>query len=126
MSALQSDSFTQKLVNGFCNMFDIEINETIKENTIETIRHLVRKIAHISEYFILCLLVSLLLKSYSIPLNKLLILAFIICYIYSCSDEIHQLFISDRSGSFIDTLIDSIGILLWLLIIKLKGVKYND
>lgn len=126
LSALQSDSLTQRLVDGFCNMFDIEIEENIKENTIEIIRYLVRKVAHIIEYFILCILVSSLLKCYSIPINKLLILTFIICYVYACSDEVHQLFISERSGSFIDTLIDSIGILLWLLIIKLKGVKGND
>lgn len=123
---MQSDSLTQRLVDGFFDIFDIEINENIKENTINTIRYLVRKVAHISEYFILCLLVSLLLKCYSIPINKMLILTFIICYVYACSDEIHQLFISERSGSFIDTLVDSIGILLWLIILKLKGVKYND
>lgn len=125
-SSLQSDSLTEKIVSVFCNTFNIEMSENVRVNTIEIIRYLVRKIAHISEYFVLCILVSLLLKCYHVPLNKLLILTFIICYIYACSDEIHQLFISDRSGSFIDTLIDSIGMLLWIIPLKLKGVKYND
>lgn len=121
-STNQSDIITRKVVEILHNTFDIEIDE---DDTV-TISFYVRKTAHITEYFILCLLVSLLLECYSLSLNKILLLSFIISYIYACSDEFHQLYINDRSGSFIDTLIDSIGMILWIIILKIKGVKSND
>ena len=43
----------------------------------------------------------------------------VFCYLYACTDEIHQLFIQGRSGSFTDTIIDFIGCLFGLIIIKL-------
>ena len=45
----------------------------------------------------------------------------ILCIIYALTDEIHQMFISDRSGEFRDILIDSIASILGILsIYKLK------
>jgi VanZ family protein len=32
-----------------------------------------------------------------------------VCYLYTCFDEIHQLFISGRRASIVDTFIDAIG-----------------
>lgn len=38
--------------------------------------------------------------------------AFIVSYLYACSDEIHQLFVAGRSGRFSDTIVDGIGIII--------------
>jgi VanZ family protein len=40
------------------------------------------------------------------------------CLTYAASDEIHQLFIRERSGQLLDVAIDTVGILigLWLYI----------
>ena len=35
--------------------------------------------------------------------------AFVFCFLYACSDEVHQLFVPGRSGNIIDVGIDSIG-----------------
>jgi len=43
-------------------------------------------------------------------------LAFTYCFLYACSDEIHQLFVPGRSGKFTDVLIDSAGALLAVLL----------
>lgn len=43
-------------------------------------------------------------------------LAFAYCFLYACSDEIHQLFVPGRSGKFTDVLIDSAGALLAVLV----------
>lgn len=82
----------------------------------------IRKIAHFSEYFILGLLVILTLYSYGISKN-IVILSFLICILYSLSDEIHQLFICDRNGNIIDVLVDSIGSLCGINLIKHYKIK---
>jgi VanZ family protein len=33
----------------------------------------------------------------------------LLCFLYASSDEIHQLFVPGRSGSFIDILLDTFG-----------------
>ena len=80
----------------------------------------VRKIAHITEYLILGLLMFNALKQFNI-LN--IYYAIILCILYSCTDEFHQLFINGRSGSFRDVLIDTIGILLGTYLYKILIIK---
>lgn len=82
------------------------INE--KEIIVRNSSFYVRKIAHITEYLILGFLMFNVLKQYNIT-N--IYYAIILCILYSCTDEFHQLFINGRSGSIRDVLIDTIGIL---------------
>ncbi|EKS4342884.1 VanZ family protein [Clostridium botulinum] len=76
---------------------------------------LIRKAAHITEYFILFMLLYLAFKKafYKNPKIK----AAIITVIYSCTDEFHQLFIPGREGKVRDVLIDSIGVFIGLFLI---------
>ena len=82
---------------------------------------LFRKIAHVSEYFILCLLLYNYLK-YIVINNKIYLYVSMISFIYSISDEFHQSFISGRGCTYIDVLIDTIGICLALIVIV--ALKY--
>lgn len=86
---------------------------------------ILRKIAHILEYAILTFLLFRALAREKINFVKTLILAVIIAFLYSLSDEYHQTFVQGRQGSFKDVGIDSVGILLmaWLWYIKNKGRK---
>lgn len=98
-----------------------------KEIIVKNSSFYVRKIAHITEYLILGFLMFNLLKQYSVT-N--IYYAIGLSILYSCTDEFHQLFISGRSGSFKDVLIDTIGILLGtylykILVIKKKKVNKN-
>ncbi len=68
-----------------------------------------RKIMHMSEYFILTILIYNVLVLY--PLKKKFLWNFLGSFIYAISDEIHQMFTA-RTSSFVDVLIDSIGIIL--------------
>ena len=70
-----------------------------------------RKFLHVSEYFVLSLLVLNALYQSGLKDKKLFITAIIICFIYACSDEIHQSFL-DRTSKFTDVLIDSSGSLI--------------
>lgn len=70
----------------------------------------VRKLAHMTEYAILCLLVINLEKQigFKIKIKHVLIGIFISC-IYAVTDEYHQSFVNERSGNIIDVGIDTFG-----------------
>lgn len=95
------------LVDRFYNIFNFNINRRL-------LTKIIRKSAHISLYALLGFSVS----NYLIDFNKkIYINSILFILIYSISDEVHQLFIPNRSGSIIDILIDLIGgiigIILW-------------
>lgn len=92
----------------------------------ETLTFLIRKLAHMSEYAILALFTYYALIK--IAFNKRIIfqITFLISFLYACSDEFHQLFISGRSGQFTDIIIDSTGCLIMLLFLYLWQKKKNE
>ena len=92
----------------------------------ETLTFLIRKLAHMSEYAILALFTYYALIK--IAFNKRIIfqITFLISFLYACSNEFHQLFISGRSGQFTDVLIDSTGCLIMLLFLYLWQKKKNE
>ncbi|HQI12991.1 MAG: VanZ family protein [Candidatus Shapirobacteria bacterium] len=50
--------------------------------------------------------------------------AIICAYLFALSDEIHQLFVSGRTGRFSDTLFDLSGIIIGLIILRqLRKIK---
>ena len=56
-----------------------------------------------------------MLKSYNINNIYLTIL---ICFVYSCTDEFHQLFINGRTGQFSDCIIDTLGATIGSILTK--------
>lgn len=81
-----------------------------------------RKIAHISEFFILAVLFYRALKSNKIFSNPILWSA-IFSILYAVSDEIHQLFVIGRAGKAEDVIIDGIGVLIAAGVIWGKFIK---
>lgn len=79
---------------------------------------IIRKLAHMTLYFILYFLVYYLMYQFNIKRRKYLSLLF--CFLYSVSDEVHQLFVVNRSGEVRDILIDTISSFGASLLIKLK------
>ena len=51
-----------------------------------------------------------------------ILISLLICIMYSCTDEIHQIFIEGRSGEILDVLIESIGSFIGIILIK-KNTK---
>lgn len=84
----------------------------------------VRKGAHMTEYFILIMLIQRTLRD-KYTVNKSLVFAFLITVLYASSDEYHQTFVQGRCGQAKDVLIDSCGALIYVFIIKCKHVKKN-
>ena len=108
MSSNQSGSIATLIYNIF------NISDT------EKVSFIVRKCAHVSEFFILGILVINLVSKYNV--KHIYLISFIICVLYASSDEFHQLFVPGRSGQVTDIFIDMIGVVLGLSIYCL--IKY--
>lgn len=78
---------------------------------------MVRKTAHFTEYMILFFLMFGFASEYEkCSLKKTIIVSIAVVFLYACTDELHQLFISGRAARFADVLIDSSGGCLGALI----------
>ena len=92
-------------VKGFTNL-----DGTAQQEMIENMQFAIRKSAHFCIYLVLGFLVSIFL--FDFKLKKRYIFCQLFCSLYAISDEIHQLFVSGRSGQVRDVLIDSCGAFL--------------
>lgn len=103
-----SQSKSQVIIDYIYENYD----EIVKEVDDDLVHYLVRKTAHITLYFILCLVVMNALYFGGFRGKGLFTRAFLICVFYASMDEIHQRFISNRGGKLTDVYIDGIGIVL--------------
>lgn len=107
-----------------------KLNKNEKTKVIDKIEDVIRKIAHFSIYSLVGILLMALLSTYNINEKNKIISTVTIGAIYAISDEIHQSFISGRSGQVSDVFLDSIGVtvggLFILLIIKIVDKFRNN
>ena len=83
--------------------------------------------AHFSIYFVGAILIFNFVSTFSLKLRNVILLTFIIGVVYSISDEMHQLFISERAGQIRDVLIDSAGVIIATLLMgKFKEEKWKN
>ncbi|MCH1967185.1 VanZ family protein [Paraclostridium sordellii] len=114
----QPASISSSQSGGFINMLSNLpiIGNTIKElMKIGIAEFLIRKSAHMFLYFMLSILIYMVFKN--INNKKAYLYSIIGCFIYACTDEIHQLFIIGRSGEFKDVLVDTLGATIGLLLV---------
>lgn len=104
-----SDGFISNTIGNVYKIF----NKNIGSDELNEIKikytHPVRKMAHFTIYMILGILVTLLVREYNVSFYKCLFISLLVCFLYSISDEVHQLFVSGRSGEFRDVCIDTLG-----------------
>lgn len=119
MDGVSSANASKGIINLiFENLFEIIGLNVSEEKIIEITNNLnypLRKIMHVLVYLVLAYLVINVLKKSNFSNKKIYIVTFLICYTYSCIDELHQLFVG-RTGQFMDTVIDSIGIFIVIII----------
>ena len=83
---------------------------------------ILRKGAHITEYFILTiLLVRAFRRSFRMSFAFLIFWPSVISFLYAVSDEYHQSFIKNRCCTPWDVLVDTVGILLVVFLYIKKG-----
>ena len=100
-------------------------NEKIYE-VINLLNKPLRKVAHATEYFILIILILLTLKSIGMDNKKIFLMSLLLCFLYACSDEFHQSFISGRTAQFSDSLIDLLGGVIGCMIFSLINKIYEN
>ena len=98
------------------------ITKEKESEIIEKYTYPIRKLAHYTLYFVLGILSFLVVKDYSIN-KKLIIYSLLICFLYACSDEFHQLFVIGRSASIKDVMIDTFGSLCGISIFYVFNKK---
>lgn len=84
-------------------------------NITNIINFIIRKMAHLTEYFILTILTINLLKEYTSKIKIIIIISVLFCFTYASTDELHQSFIANRTSSFKDVLIDTTGSLIAII-----------
>lgn len=108
LSSQSSDNCIQWLYN----IFSIRVSS-----------HFIRKTAHATEFFGLCLLLNF---AVSVTENKFLpIISFLITVLYALTDEFHQLFVEGRACQLKDLLIDSCGAGICLIILSINYLLYK-
>lgn len=128
-SSENANKSTIRSVNTSKEVINVVTNNSVEEEELNSITHdyfnVFRKSAHFIEYFILGLLVINVIKDYYKVSFKYIVIAIILCFIYSVSDEIHQIYVLGRScqikDMFIDTIGSSVGVCLYYFIIKIIG-----
>ena len=101
---------------------------TISESDIRALNGLFRKVAHFSIYTLLSIFAYNTFRV-AITQKRCVILAtFAFCVLTAISDEIHQIFVSGRSGEVRDVLIDTLGVccglgLVWVWNKIVKSIR---
>ncbi len=101
-------------------------------NFVNGVMNIVRKLAHFTIYAFLGFWLNLLICRYSKRLTVIKTIG--LSALYAVTDEIHQLFVSGRSGRPKDVLIDACGaligsaaaFLLSLVCKKLKNIRHKS
>lgn len=75
-----------------------------------------RKLAHMFIYFLLSINVMIVLFTFNMKMLPRMMISLLFCFIYACTDEFHQLFVDGRGASFFDTLFDSAGAFLGIIV----------
>lgn len=110
-NAVSSLNTSEGLLYDILSIFKLSHENII--NLIDILGGPIRKLAHFSEYAILGLLVLYYLNDYqSLSIKRIIVYEILFCFLYACSDEIHQYFIPGRAMMFKDVLIDTSGSIL--------------
>lgn len=106
-SEFTSDKVASTIINTVETVTKHDIPKEEKHSFIEDTRVIIRKTAHFSSYLVLGILAFLTIKSYTN--QRIVLYTIIFCFLYACSDEIHQLFSTGRTCRILDILIDTSG-----------------
>lgn len=83
----------------------------------------VRKSAHMTEYFILCGLIYNAIKG-KFKGFKLFVYPLVMTFLYACTDEFHQYFTPGRAAAFKDVMIDTMGATIFVIgLFVIKSIK---
>lgn len=112
----ESKGTSSYFVNIIIKLYNSFFNRNINVNNIGFLTFIIRKLAHFTLYFIGAIPIYLFLSTYSISTSNRNKYTIIACFIYACTDELHQFFIPFRDAKIFDILVDICGSVLFLFI----------
>jgi VanZ family protein len=101
------------------------LKPNISPESLALIHRVIRKGAHLSEYAVLALLllrVAICMTNLKRSMSVLCVSVWVACVFVAATDEFHQAFVRSRGASIRDTMIDSAGAILGLLIGAILGM----
>ncbi len=104
----ESSHFSTEIMIWIQNHLHIPITEFI-----------IRKVAHMTEYALLALSLYYGFSHIQHSQYHVSFFTIFITFLYACTDELHQLFISGRAGQLTDVMIDTCGGILAVVFIVL-------
>lgn len=108
-----------RIVAGTDKVLNLELSNAQIAKSVWRIHHYVRKVAHFTEYLLLAASVAIPFYVYGLRGIWLLLTTQMICTGFASLDEFHQLFVSGRSASPRDVLIDSAGAFIGIILTNL-------
>ncbi len=125
ISILSTDSFSSERTSGFIIPALRWIFPHASTDTLEIMHAVIRKTAHLTEYFILGIFLFLAQRGANHGWKlRWGILTIVTCAGYASLDEFHQAFGASRTASLWDALIDTTGAVCFLDLVQ--GEKYSD
>jgi VanZ family protein len=116
---LSTDTFASSLSALLLRDFLDLLRVTVTPAAFDTLHHLFRKTAHVTEYAIFSMLLyhCLLSSNRTVWRTKVAVWSVLIAGAYSLTDEFHQLFVPGRTASLWDCGIDTAGALVGMLVV---------
>ena len=131
-----SSGLSQKVTNFLVEFIPSIENmpEPEKEDVVDRIESIVRKVAHYSIYTLVGILLMSLMSTFKMKELERVAVSLIVGVIYAATDEIHQAFVPGRGPLVTDVILDSIGVLTGIFIVmlvykiicKMCRHKYNN
>lgn len=118
-SSALSHKVAYKIVQVYEIVTDTEFSPDQVDHYVERLQYPVRKLAHMSEYFLLAICVSLPGYVYGLRGLPLLFVAGGICVAFAAGDEYHQSSVAGRGPSVKDVCIDSIGVFFGVTLVRI-------
>ncbi len=112
---------SQKIVVTADKILDKDFSEEQIKHYVDRIHYYVRKLGHITEYFVLAVTVAFPLYVYGLRGIPLMLVAGLFCVGFAAFDEYHQSFVRGRGPSKRDVAIDGIGIFIGIILVRIVG-----
>jgi len=110
--------------SSICNEINSIVLKICKTNKIdEKSDKIIRKTAHVFEYFMLAAVISAVLFSFNFTGENAVIYIMFLCLFCSVTDEFHQSFVPGRTSKVSDILIDFCGSIIGMFIFYLFYYK---
>jgi VanZ family protein len=107
-----SEKVTKTIIKTIVWIVHVDIDAKTINGLVTQFHYLVRKFAHGWIYFMLGVLLIITFINTGITRFRAYVFAMVFCFFYAAMDEIHQTFVSGRSGQISDILIDTAGAFL--------------